>query len=399
MVTGSARVPLQASNRAFEPATPFVVSSSAETLVAEGCIEVLEGDRRGLAAEAAAVLAARRSDGSSAVLVGALPFEADSPAHLFVPQSITRTPGRFLAGTPAVAPAVAPGRVVARPPRKDYERLVARALSRMAAGGTNALRKVVLARTLVVEPAGAIDPDAVLARLAADEHVTAFSIPLPAERGWRALVGATPERLVKRMGRRVSSVPLAGSARRSEDPAEDRAAAEWLLRSAKDHREHETVVEWVADRLSPLCAGLTIPSQPSLACTSSMWHLATRIEGDLRSAETSSLELAEALHPTPAVAGLPLDEACETIGSLEGFDRGYFGGAIGWCAANGDGEWLVAIRCAEVTAKSAVLYAGAGIVPGSVPEKEADETSAKFTAMLGALCIDELSVAAGEMAW
>ena len=120
-----------------------------------------------------------------------------------------------------------------------------------------------------------------------------------------------------------------------------------------------------------------------------MWHLATHVEGELRDPAVCSLELARALHPTPAICGVPTETANEVIQRLEPFDRGFYSGAIGWVDGRGDGRWMVTIRCAEIVGSRALLYAGAGIVAGSDPESEAAETSAKFIALLRALDIDE----------
>jgi isochorismate synthase len=120
-----------------------------------------------------------------------------------------------------------------------------------------------------------------------------------------------------------------------------------------------------------------------------MWHLGTRIVGTLKDEETPVAELAAALHPTPAVCGLPRRRAAEVISALEGYDRGFYAGAVGWADEQGDGEWYVSIRSARIAGAHATLYAGAGIVAGSDPAAETDETSAKFVAMLSALGIDE----------
>lgn len=278
------------------------------------------------------------------------------------------------------------------PSRQDYEGAVTAALAEMSRDHT--LRKVVLARTLEVKADGDIDPAGVFARLCVDKSVTAFSVPLPPCRdsGRRVLIGATPELLAERHGRQVSSRPLAGSARRHADTAADREAAEGLARSAKDLREHATVVEWIADRLAPRCRTLSVPRSPSLVSTASMWHLGSTIEGTLRDPEVTALDIALDLHPTPAVCGVPFDRAADLIGRLEPFDRDYYSGAVGWTDATGDGAWYVTIRCAEFCGPSARLFAGAGIVPGSDPAAEAAETAAKFMALRTALGVDTRAV-------
>nr|BFE82385.1 hypothetical protein GCM10020093_049860 [Planobispora longispora] len=212
-----------------------------------------------------------------------------------------------------------------------------------------------------------------------------FAAPLP---GGRTLIGASPELLVSRRGRTVISNPLAGSAARSADPAEDRRRAAALAASAKDLHEHRLVVEAVADALAPYCADLDVPNGPELTSTETMWHLSTRVTGVLRDPDTPVLALAAALHPTPAVCGTPRLRARRAIEELEPFDRGFYTGLVGWTDAAGDGEWAVTIRCAEAAGRMLRLYAGAGIVPGSDPDKELAETSAKFRTMLRALGVD-----------
>ncbi|MNW45467.1 Isochorismate synthase DhbC [compost metagenome] len=171
-----------------------------------------------------------------------------------------------------------------------------------------------------------------------------------------------------------------------------------MLASAKDLHEHAVVIDAVAAALSPYCRKLEVPSQPSLIKTNTMWHLSTEIYGELKSTSTSSLELAMALHPTPAVCGTPTKLAREAIQEIEPFDRNLFTGMVGWCHENGDGEWIVTIRCAEIEDRNMVLYAGAGVVAGSTAESELAETSAKFRTMLEAMGLDSepLSKAWGD---
>ncbi|MNC45018.1 Isochorismate synthase DhbC [compost metagenome] len=147
------------------------------------------------------------------------------------------------------------------------------------------------------------------------------------------------------------------------------------------------------DALAPWCSELRAPPAPALVSTRTMWHLGTRIEGRLhRPNEVSAAELAALLHPTPAVCGAPRDRAAAMIRELEAYDRGFYAGALGWTNAGGDGAWYVALRCAEICGAEAHLYAGAGIVDGSDPVAEADETSGKFQAVLRALGVGEASL-------
>lgn len=315
---------------------------------------------------------------------GALPFDRDAADCLWLCRG-----DRALRGVPAPQPLELSGpRLTPEPVARDYARSVARALERMAdeAGTPQALEKIVLARTILLQAAMPIPVDALMSRLASDGNATAFRVALPQASGHgRTLCGATPELLIEKTGAQVLSHPLAGSARRHQDPALDRQAAEALDHSGKDHREHALVVEAILDTLAPHCRQLGCPEATRLTSTRSMWHLGTRIEGRLRDADTPSVVLASALHPTPAVCGVPRDRAADMIGTLEPVPRGFYAGAVGWCDARGDGVWHVAIRCAEIAGRQARLYAGAGIVPGSDPMGEAAETGAKFGALLAAL--------------
>ncbi len=265
------------------------------------------------------------------------------------------------------------------PPAVDYLAAVASAVARIRGGS---LRKVVLARTVEVRAERTLDPRLLVHRLRAVDP-DAFTFAAPTDDG--VIVGASPELLVSRLGREVRSNPLAGSAPRSGDADEDQANAEELAASEKDREEHAIVVEAVAETLGSFCERLTWDPEPVLRETPNVWHLSTRFRGILREPAPSALELVARLHPTPAVAGTPRDEALEAIAELEPFERGRYAGPVGWVDANGDGEWAIALRCAELRGDRATLYAGAGIVADSQPELELDETERKFRAFLDAL--------------
>jgi isochorismate synthase len=265
------------------------------------------------------------------------------------------------------------------PPAHDYAAAVSTAVDRIRRGE---LRKVVLARTVEVRAGRALDPRLLLHRLRAVDP-DAFTFAAPTNDG--VIVGASPELLVSRFGREIRSNPLAGSAPRSGDADEDRASAEALERSAKEREEHAIVVEAVAETLRPMCEELTWDPEPVLRETPNVWHLSTRFRGTLRDPAPTALDLVTELHPTPATAGTPTEAALAAIDELEPFDRGRYAGPVGWVNADGDGEWAIAIRCAELRGDHATLYAGAGIVKGSDPEREVAETEPKFRAFLDAL--------------
>src|SRR5688572_14091730 len=355
----------------FDPHAPFVMARGRNVLRASGARRV--GSPGGSWSSQYSQLASGLTEGDEVpVLVGCLPFDHGRPAHLFQPCGVVRLAGdaAWLAGDRAASPSPAsPGpsrwQVTADPPRGHYERNVAQALTLLEQGGLpgETLRKVVLARSLLIRANAPIDVDAVMRRLGIDPSVTVFSVPLPQADGAapRTLVGATPELLIDKSGSAIASEPLAGSAVRFADPVADRASAEGLMQSEKNRREHASVVEWIADRLAPYCRHLTVPKCPSLVSTRFVWHLATRVEGRLHDDQVSSIELAEALHPTPAVCGLPQEAARAAIHRLEAFDRDYFAGAVGWVDRRGDGRWMMTLRCAEISGSRARLYAGAGI--------------------------------------
>ena len=329
-----------------------------------------------------------------AVAVGIVPFDPAVHATIRVPDvAIRRTEGRAeLLAAPGASPPVlsrAPQRPAEAftelqlrpvPPPDGYASAVRVAIDRIGSGD---LSKVVLARSVRVEAGRALDPRALVARLrAVDPGSYAFAVPTgPAS----SLVGATPELLLRRRGGVVESRPLAGSAPRDSDRDSDRAHAQALLESAKDREEHRLVVDAIAEVLGAMCEELTWDPEPVLHETANVWHLATGFRGVLREPAPTALQIVAELHPTPAVGGRPREDALALIRELESSDRGAYAGAIGWMDARGDGEWAIALRCAELEGERATLYAGAGIVMGSLPERELDETERKFRAFLDAL--------------
>jgi isochorismate synthase len=336
--------------------------------------------------EVAAALG-ERPEGS--VAAGALPFVGEG--SLVLADAQVRRTDPFVtarvgeAVTPTLVRGLVPAEAVAEAEQRQvpdpgfYAGAVVEAVRRIRAGD---LRKVVLARTIEVEAERTFDARRLAHRLrAVDPH--AYTFIAPTADG--ALVGASPELLVSRHGAEVRANPLAGSAPRAGDPAEDRANAERLVASAKDREEHAVVVEAVAATLRPLCATLAWDPEPVLQETPNVWHLSTRFRGGLREPMPSALALAVALHPTPAVGGSPTEAALTALGQLEGIDRGCYAGPVGWVDARGDGEWAIALRCALLAGSRATLYAGAGIVAGSDPAAELDETARKFGAFLDAL--------------
>ncbi len=256
----------------------------------------------------------------------------------------------------------------------EWEQAVAAAVARIAAGE---LRKVVLARDLRVQSSAAIDTRVLLSRLAA-------RFPGCYTFACAGLVGATPELLIRREGSRVSSLVLAGTMARGGNEADDAALAAALLGSAKNAEEHRYSVESVRQLLTPLCSELTVGDSPYLLQMADYQHLATSVTGTLAQ-DASALALAASLHPTAAICGTPPETALELIRELEGMDRGRYSGPVGWVDARGNGEWGIALRCAEIDGRAARLFAGNGIVAGSQPAEELAETETKFRPMRTAL--------------
>jgi len=263
-------------------------------------------------------------------------------------------------------------------PPEHYEAAVARAVERIRAG---AFEKIVLAREVAVHAPAPHDAAAVFGVLrAAFESCYVFA----AGRGDAAFVAASPELLVRREGQRASTVALAGSTRRSADPAVDDHLGEQLLRSDKDREEQAIVTRRIARALRPHAVWVAAPDEPAIVKVANIQHLATPIRAQLTHPH-SAIELAGLLHPTPAVGGEPYAAAAPQIPALEGLDRGWYAGPVGWTDANEDGEFCVALRCALLRGREARLYAGVGVVRDSDPAAELAETEVKLGALLPVL--------------
>ena len=241
------------------------------------------------------------------------------------------------------------------------------------------VHKVVLARDRRVWSRQPFDARRLVAHLVARfPECQTFSID--------GLVGASPEVLVARERRDVRSLVLAGTAARDEDPAGDEANAAKLLASDKDLREHEFAVDSVRQALEDRTQDLHVEGAPHILRLANVMHLATTVRGRLgdTASPDSALALAGQLHPSAAVCGTPTSEAQQMIRRLEGMDRARYSGPVGWVDRHGDGQWAIALRCAELDGTRARLFAGAGIVEGSLPEAELEETRLKLRAMQSA---------------
>jgi isochorismate synthase len=260
-------------------------------------------------------------------------------------------------------------------PPEHYEAAVARATELIAAGE---LSKIVLAREVQVHAPRDHDAAAVLGVLR-EEFPSCFVFAVG--RGESVLIGASPELLVRREGQRVSTLALAGSTRRSADPAVDAHLGEQMLRDAVRREEHAIVARRIERTLAAHAVWVAAAPEPTLVRIANIQHLATPIRAQLAS-PMDALELVGAMHPTPAVGGEPLQAAAPLIPALEGLDRGWYAGPVGWADATGDGEFCVALRCALLSGAIARCYAGNGIVRDSQPAEELAETEIKLAALL-----------------
>ncbi|MGO9898280.1 MAG: isochorismate synthase MenF [Solirubrobacteraceae bacterium] len=280
---------------------------------------------------------------------------------------------------PLLDPVLTGGYSVRSPiPPCHYEEAVARAVQRIRNGE---LEKVVLAREVNVRAPRAHDPAAIFGALR-DGFPSCYVYAVG--RGGATFLGASPELLVRREGQRASTVALAGSTRRSADPSVDEHLAQRLLHSDKDRAENAIVARRIARSLAPYAVWVTAAPEPVVVRVANIQHLAAPIRAQLRG-PVGVIELAGALHPTPAVGGEPSEVAQRLIPALEGLDRGWYAGPVGWSDAAGDGEFCVALRCALLRGADATCYAGCGIVHDSDPAAELAETELKLEALMPVL--------------
>lgn len=341
----------------------------------------------------------RSAPGATPIAMVSVPFSPTKPILAIIPRYAVRTSGgskssTFITVDGSFAGTWNDGRTRLRIPRDafptelietlvptpaSWRRSVLTAVRRI---DRQDLDKVVLARKVVLE--GDIPFSQVRA-------VSALRRDHPRSRVFAidGFVGASPEVLIERKGREIHSLPLAGTLTRS-------AGSDSLLRSAKDLAEHRYLRDMMHELLAPYCQSLQIPTSPRVISAGSVNHLATPVHGLLRDENISVLDLVARLHPTAAVAGSPTAVALSLINDLESIDRGRYAGAVGWVDANGDGEFAVAIRCAQLDRQVAHLYAGSGIVAGSDPDREYEETLWKLETMLNTLVPSSFSLSSAE---
>lgn len=273
-----------------------------------------------------------------------------------------------------------PARILARKDSSDqaaWALMLEDAQKQMSAGQ---LSKVVAARRVTFELSRAPElPDLIDRLLQQVTPCTIFALRL----GSRVFFGATPETLVQKAGEVVHTEALAGTrALHPSQPPEEAAAA--LLASEKDRREHVFVVEEIQNVLREHCSSLSVPDEPGLHFLRGLVHLRTPVHGRLGH-PMHILELVSALHPTPAVGGVPRSAALDFISSHESAERGWYAAPIGWCTPEGDGRFMVALRSALLNGNKVHVYAGAGIVERSDAPSEYAETELKMSSVLHTL--------------
>lgn len=281
------------------------------------------------------------------------------------------------ATAPGMQPVTAPRGVRYRDGLIDdaaHRRSVATAIARIRAGE---LAKVVLARDLIVAASAPLDERYLLARLAAQYPASwVYAIA--------GLIGATPELLIRREHNTVAARLLAGTVWPRPGSGGAASLERELLASGKLRAEHSYGVQSLAESLAPFWSRLHVPDEPTVLHQRHVSHLATDVYGTL-AADTPLLDLVARVHPTAAVAGSPRQTAMRLIGELETMDRGGYLGPVGWLDAQGNGEFGVALRCAQLQDRTARLFAGGGIVADSDPDTEAAEVAAKFRVFQSAL--------------
>jgi menaquinone-specific isochorismate synthase len=302
-----------------------------------------------------------RRDGTSWLTLVTPPGSVEVPALRRRPLAAADTPATSVTATV--------------PSEAHWRDVVAEAVVSLRAGD---LDKVVLARALDVTAEAGLDARAIAARLAT-RFPACFTFLCD------GLVGASPELLIRRIGRHAESLVLAGTVRRGASADEDSRLERELLDSAKNASEHVLAAESVREVLAGVALDVVADAAPHLLRLANLSHLATHIEAWLPTPAPSALALASSLHPSAAVGGTPRAAAVEMIRRLEVAPRGRYAGPVGWVDANGDGEFAIALRCAQLSGNVARLWAGAGIVAGSDPDAEVAETTVKFDAVLSAL--------------
>jgi len=324
------------------------------------------------------------------IAIGCIPFESSNPHEFVIPsvvfgknanseQWVTLIDDAMFDISEPATQKTDPAKFSVRPGVSIEHYLEAVRLTRTAVLNGE-IAKAVIARDIFVETDSPFNVHAILLQLKSNFGSSYRYL-------FDGLIGASPELLIAVNGLDVRSHPLAGTVARTGNPETDHQLAIELIASTKNQLEHRIVIDMVHDTLLPWCSYLDWQPEPSIVEVANVQHLGTEISGRLSEPKVSVLELAYALSPTPALGGHPRKESLAQIKKVEGFERGRYGGAVGYVDANGDGIFAVTIRCAELNEDrtQARLFAGGGIVGDSDPDSELAETQAKFKAMLAAI--------------
>ncbi|EOX3406358.1 isochorismate synthase [Vibrio cholerae] len=368
--------------------SPFFFASPHSSMLGVGIEQQLEQaiPFSQLAVQANEMLEKAKSEyNDNPVLFATVPFDENTPTRFVIPEKLYVSSSHRARGQDKQSSNKAT--IVSAPTGNDYKQGVSTLLNLF---DTTELSKVVLSRSLRLATDHTID-QTVLLRNLLSINANGYTFASDIGSGVK-LMGASPELLLAKKGGHVISNPLAGSRPKSQNTQENLHLRASLLDTQKDLNEHSFVVEEIEKVLSRYCHNLFTPMVPSVIETETMLHLSTVLEGQADDPTTNALQIAAELHPTPAVCGFPRNSAYQAIKQIENFDRGYFTGMVGWCDARGNGEWVVTIRCAEVSQHEMCVFAGAGIVMDSSPQSELDETGAKMGTFLRAagIQIDEL---------
>lgn len=366
-----------------QPESQFIFTSKDQTLTASGIIKTLSNNGLNQSDFIKSVKyqlkKLKKNGNKNPIAIGSIPFDTTQKTEFFVPNKSAFS-DTLLPSPEASNEILSLTSLSQVTGEKHFKGAVNKAL--LLSENTH-LDKVVLSRAIDVNTTKNLNARH-MAEVLYQQNPTAYVFSIPQSNG-SVLIGASPELLVKKQNNLVSSNPLAGSRKRTPLKQENKKLSDELWSCKKDRFEHKLVADAVYQHLEPFCETINNPDAPSIIETSSMIHLSTKIDGILSSESTSALDLAYALHPTPAICGTPAGLAKATIQHLEGYERSQFCGAVGWMDADGNGEWVVTIRCGVIKQNSIRLYAGAGIVQGSDPEAEFNETEAKLHTMLSAL--------------
>lgn len=323
------------------------------------------------------------------MIIGAIPFDLEQSGCLYVADKCDKLKSPFKERKICCSDKMQNNSIVNMryiPSPEKYVEMVDEAVNDIKRG---TLDKIVLSRGVELTYKKKVDVLEIIKKLYTDNDAGyTYATNLY---GNYFLVGASPEMLVSKRQNHIYSNPLAGTRPRGLNEQEDNLISQELISSVKDLKEHKFVVKNIVDKISKMCDDVTYHKTPVLIKTKQLWHLSTLIEGTLKDSSQTVLESAIAIHPTPAICGVPQSTVHKRILQLEGYNREFFTGLIGWCDENGDGDWAIIIRGAQISSNNVKINAGAGIVQDSEAIRELEETNSKFRTMLNGLSINDLT--------